>query len=365
MRSIVTRLVRRSGFTLIELLVVIAIIAVLVALLLPAVQQAREAARRSQCKNNIKQIGLALHNYHDTNKMFPGHNVTTGACTSCGMSMYVALLPQLDQMPRWNLVSAPYTYPGTTTTVAAFQPNGWGWDQSYAPWNGTITTLVCPSDISLGSAAWSPMGSSNYRACVGLTVAWNDTAWWSGTSPQTGVFGAWPYQFGLQDISDGTSQTIMIGERSAGNSSNPFDVIGNGASVGGFSQPDPPLNIPLNQNLSNPGVQACAATVVGGGYQYLPSTSIPTSSNAWFPGSRWPDGRPWYHTFNTIMPPNGPSCTQNFDGGWSMMAATSRHGAMVQVGMADGSVRQINQSINLRTWQCLGTRAAGDVPGDY
>ncbi len=100
-RKVISRTVRKCGFTLIELLVVIAIIAVLIALLLPAVQQAREAARRTQCKNNLKQQGLALHNYHDTFLRFPsgGGQVTSG----WGHSMYVSLLPFVDQSPMYNL----------------------------------------------------------------------------------------------------------------------------------------------------------------------------------------------------------------------------------------------------------------------
>ena len=102
---------RRRGFTLIELLVVIAIIAVLIALLLPAVQQAREAARRTQCKNNLKQMGLALHNYHDTYNGFPNGNIASAA-GGWGMSWYMRILPYVDQAPVFNKLTFSGTHPG-------------------------------------------------------------------------------------------------------------------------------------------------------------------------------------------------------------------------------------------------------------
>jgi prepilin-type processing-associated H-X9-DG protein len=141
-------------------------------------------------------------------------------------------------------------------------------------------------------------------------------------------------------------------------------VLGNTAGVGGF-----PTGGDVYPLTSNPGIIACAATVSGtnGGNLYNASTTMVAipGSTPWYPGARWGDGRPYYHSFNTIMPPNGPSCTQNFDGGWSMMAATSRHAGGVQVVMGDGSVRFIAQSINLTTWQGLGTRAGGETLGDF
>src|SRR5262249_1621622 len=153
--------------------------------------------------------------------------------------------------------------------------------------------------------------------------------------PQNGIFAGYPQCYGINDILDGTSTTILMAERCAGNTSIPNDVFGNTAAVSGFSNPD------VFPVLNNPGVIACAATVAGtnGGNFYNSSASIPTvTTGAWYPGARWGDGRPYYNSFNTIMPPNGPSCTQNFDGGWSMMAATSRHAGGVNVVMADGSV---------------------------
>jgi prepilin-type N-terminal cleavage/methylation domain-containing protein/prepilin-type processing-associated H-X9-DG protein len=345
------RLRKSVGFTLIELLVVIAIIAVLVALLLPAVQQAREAARRTQCKNNLKQLGLALQNYHDIYNLFPGH--ATGPSSfppGYNLNGMVALLPMLDQSPRYNLISGIVMANGTT--YPPFQ--AWPWDTNYTPWLGQLPGLTCPSDTGLPA---SGIGLNNYRFCVGTTISGNDYQWNAPNSPQTGIFAGYPLQFGMRDITDGSSNTIAMTERCAGNTNNPFDALGNVAQVGGFSNPD------VSPVASNPGVIACAATYSG--QYYLSSTTIPTTTNPWYPGSRWPDGRPYYAIANTILPPNGPSCTQNFDWGWSLMTPTSRHTGVVQVGMADGSVRAISQNINLLTWQGLGTRAGGEVAGDF
>lgn len=133
---------RRRGFTLIELLVVIAIIAILIALLLPAVQQAREAARRTQCKNNLKQMGLALHNYHDNYQFFPNGNVASSA-GGWGLSWYARILPFVDQAPLYNQL----TFSGTQ--------HGWAWnDPTNNPegvQNGTafsrvtLSFVICPS----------------------------------------------------------------------------------------------------------------------------------------------------------------------------------------------------------------------------
>jgi hypothetical protein len=263
----------------------------------------------------------------------------------------VALLPMIDQTPRYNQISGTVTATNGTT-YPPFQ--AWPWDTNYTPWLGQLPGLACPSDTGLQPGG---IGFSNYRFCVGTTISGNDYQWNASNSPQTGIFGGYPLQFGMRDILDGSSNTIAMAERCGGSTNNPFDALGNVAQVGGFSNPD------VSPVASNPGVIACAATFSG--QSYLPSTTIPTTTNPWYPGSRWPDGRPYYSIVNTILQPNGPSCTQNFDWGWSLMTPTSRHTGIVQVGMADGSVRAISQNINLLTWQGLGTRAGGEVVGDF
>jgi len=214
---------RRRGFTLIELLVVIAIIAILIALLLPAVQQAREAARRSTCKNNLKQIGLALHNYHDTHRVFPpgliaGSSTSAAATTGgTGWAWGTFILPFMDQAPLYQQLQ-----PGTITTAC---PTG-----ALCPHNATrlallrtgIPAFVCPSDPHSSiqqnpvSSSWvkdtttasSPVaiGLSNYVACIGnVDVNCN-------FNKQPGCF--YPNsKTKMRDITDGTSNIILAFER--------------------------------------------------------------------------------------------------------------------------------------------------------
>ena len=222
MKTLVLRLARRTGFTLIELLVVIAIIAVLVALLLPAVQQAREAARRTQCKTNFKQLGLALHNYHDANKLFPpmrtgGYNQANGA-----LSGFMSLLPYIDQLPRFQTMSASWTSPTPGANGGnAYPPFGndiHNGDGNYAPYMGTLGVLLCPSDGGGGVGPSNGVGLNNYRFCEGTSVYQNDSAWGWGSPPagavagQNGIFGGYPRQMGIQDVIDGTSNTIALSE---------------------------------------------------------------------------------------------------------------------------------------------------------
>ena len=195
---------RRAGFTLIELLVVIAIIAVLIALLLPAVQAAREAARRAGCQDNLKQIGLAMHNYHATHDVFPiGYVASPSAdlnATSPGWGWGTAILPMMEQSPLYNAanlnlpVEGPSNLTVRTTALAAY---------------------TCPTDRSTGlftvtDATNNPIAdarSNSYAACFGrdVNIAKNP-------SGGNGLFMR-NLAFGVKDITDGTGQTIMVGER--------------------------------------------------------------------------------------------------------------------------------------------------------
>ena len=214
---------RLRGFTLIELLVVIAIIAVLIALLLPAVQQAREAARRSQCKNNLKQIGLALHNYHDTFLQFPSGFGITGFTNEpartgerWGHSQWVALLPYMDQAPlygQWN-----------------FNINNEGWDGNLTiSRNASLPLLKCPSS-TLPAKSPNLFPTSHYYGIAGAVPrgTWTDT---KGLTDQTGNWGYTSNRgmipsFGGKNMkfcSDGTSNTMIEGEIS----NFVFDATGN------------------------------------------------------------------------------------------------------------------------------------------
>ena len=213
---------RWSGFTLIELLVVIAIIAILIALLLPAVQQAREAARRTQCKNNLKQIGIALHNYHDTHSCLPPMKIWangtdcpggTGWDNTGGFSWRVMILPYVEQSAMYNQIDFATIHSNFVCTGAAAVLTNIS--------NKAISGYLCPSDDTpaiIGSHAGSNYGAS-VSSSAQCKISFGTT---SGTAPTTityerlaAVFqmdGVKAYKVRLDDIKDGTSNTIAVAE---------------------------------------------------------------------------------------------------------------------------------------------------------
>ena len=217
---------RSKAFTLIELLVVIAIIAVLIALLLPAVQQAREAARRTQCKNNFKQLGLALHNYHDTFSVFPYASANGPYSTPANVknhSGYVLLLPYLDQSPLYNTVN--FSLPMGDNLGATWGPvsgavltPGPTPASNSAVGSNKIAAFLCPSD----SGKQSIIGDGNYGCAVGV-LAYMTTYGFSSTMPNANVYWSSEGQYtrgmfgensntSMRDISDGTSNTVAMAE---------------------------------------------------------------------------------------------------------------------------------------------------------
>ncbi len=367
---------RFRGFTLIELLVVIAIIAILVALLLPAVQQAREAARRSQCKNNLKQIGLALHNYHDAIGCFPYREGGTAPIAPRGNenngSGLTMLLPYLDQAALYAQISSPQTF-GTTN----FSPFGdTASDASaYQLWKSTIPVLICPSSPSVkGVVGTLGHGLSHYAFSGGDSIESISYVTPAGTpteaterNARTLVRGLFGYQTcrRFRDVTDGTSNTIAFGEITSAVSSG-RDVAGAVARNQGSSL------------ITNP--IACLATINPNDRSTFATSITTVSPNR---GSRWSRGSICYVGINTVLPPNSPSCSIGTEFRTSgLYSVASRHTGGAHVLMADGAVRFISNSIdtgNLSSpdpqtlggrspygvWGALGSISGGEVSGEF
>jgi len=292
---------QRPAFTLIELLVVIAIIAVLIALLLPAVQQAREAARRSQCKNNLKQMGLALHNYHDIHRTFPSGYVK-GAIAG-GWGWGVMLLPMLDQAPLYNQLNvgtAHLTNPASSTPLALTP----------------ISVYRCPSDIgpainvnrgSFGTSNYAGMmGAHQYcvvddpnisGGAVGGSIAGGDQNAGNGMLYVNSATR-------MRDVTDGSSNTIVVGERAYNNS--PWK----GAIWAGHQ---------LDAGAGWAAVQMCT----------------------WGAPANW---------------------SLNGKGPWTF---SSLHTGGAHFVFADGSVHFISENISGLTWQNLAQRNDGNPLGEF
>ncbi len=335
------RRMRRSGFTLIELLVVIAIIAVLIALLLPAVQQAREAARRTQCKNNLKQIGLSLHNYHDVfNRFCDLRGGPNESCCGRGGDSggFVRLLPYLDQSPLYNQIPQNAAFPATWSNTPV--------------WTQQLSLLLCPSS-PVAPPQGAPVTVKCYKFCVGTTI--NDN--YAGATNGMFQFSQKGYK-GLRDCSDGSSSTIAVAETAVGNSGTK-SVLGNSVyGVGGVD--------------TNPTI--CKA-LVGPGLTYTAGTNV----SSWSQGSLWAFGHPHWSAVTTVLPPNSASCEpfgDNPSNAWGIYTPTSYHTGGVNVLMCDGSTRFVGNNIDcgnygtgspasFGVWGAIGTIAGNEVVGDF
>ncbi len=315
---------RRRGFTLIELLVVIAIIAVLIALLLPAVQQAREAARRTQCKNNLKQIGLALHNYHDVFNSFPMGNCNH-QCGGWGQSWWVGVLPYLDQAPMYGAWNHEVCQSGYNAAVNVAVVNG-----------KTIPAVLCPSS-PMTEFKWTPSNGGNPGVptshYTGIAGAFPDpqnrvSAYGSGQSSRGGVL-FFRSNIRLGDITDGTTNVMLVGEQSD-------YCIQIGTTFNRIST----HSWPHGMFMGSPGNDRSfnAATV-----RYPPQYKQTEGA----------------HNFNPCPTTGtcGNSGTNN--------PIQSAHTGGVHILLGDGTVRFINQNLEMTTWLNLATRDDGVRLGEF
>jgi prepilin-type N-terminal cleavage/methylation domain-containing protein/prepilin-type processing-associated H-X9-DG protein len=346
---------KRTAFTLIELLVVIAIIAVLIALLLPAVQAAREAARRSQCINNLKQIGVALHNYHSSTNSFPlgaslnPNSAPNSTTTWTNWGANALLLSYLEQTQVYSAINFSFS------PEPAPEPDGTGFSQggfiNSTAYNTKLAVFLCPSDGNAGKT-----NLNSYSASVGTTT-YNIGGSDLGKTPQsTGVF-AMQACYSIADITDGTSNTIAYAENLVGNPLSTGPRAGNGTG---------PSNSSLAANqLDISGMQANVMTDLN-----ACSTAFRTVFGATDRGWRWGSGIMGFALFNTVVPPNGGGtimwnscrvscCDQAQSAHYE--PATSNHSGGVNTLKADGSVSFIKNSIAMQTWWALGTRSNGEI----
>lgn len=313
---------RRSGFTLVELLVVIAIIGTLVALLLPAVQAAREAARRMSCSNNLKQLGLAMHNYHDTHLKFPyayrtlddppGMNGIPAGITHARDTWFHRLLPMLEQQALSEMYEADNS-PFVNSGGAALQ----------AMIKVKIPMLACPSNPEYGGAGANH--AEGFQGTYGVCLSGSGTTGITTTAQGTGMF-YYQSKTSFRDLLDGSTNTIMAGEGIA----RPLDSTGAHGDLGQYWG---------------------GATWGGTGF----TTAEP-------PNTTLPD-RP--HSCKSVNVKRAPCQSGGSSRGQQYNFSRSYHPGGVMVVMGDGAVRFVSDTINTVVFRNLGDRDSGEVIGQW
>jgi prepilin-type N-terminal cleavage/methylation domain-containing protein len=334
----------RRAFTLIELLVVIAIIAILIALLLPAVQQAREAARRTQCKNNLKQIGLSLHNYLSSYTVFPP---TFGVGPGDGgeWSIHARILPYSDQANVYNTIDFSRDY----NQIVPGYPNGVK--------TMRVPLLICPSDPNDRMRLTAAGVPEHYPSCYGANLG----TWFvfgpTGNLKGDGSF-APNSRTADRDFPDGMSNTLCFSEVKA------YTPYARNSSS------------PLGANLAAPNTVADVCTYVTGSSEFQANSGH----------TEWADGRAHHVGFTTTLTPNTPvMCTNGSNGvqdvdfnsqrednpegttnrTYAVVTSRSWHEGIVHSLLMDGSVRSISENLDRTVWRGLGTRAGGEVLGEF
>ena len=341
---------RRTAFTLIELLVVIAIIAILIALLVPAVQKVREAAARTQCLNNLKQIGLAMHGHMDTHKTLPANGqyaYNGGVVTqTSGWSALARILPFIEREDLFRRIdfNTPYSAQPAITSQR-------------------VGTYICPSEINDKGSGSDPVYGNkhwtlNYAVNEGTGVIWMKR---SG-QVSDGAFAA-NTGFAPRDFADGMSNTLALSEVKAytsRGSDTPNTV--------NYASPPPPPSSPGAVNATPP-------------FGLTGLTLAPFDPNR-FTHAEWVDGKVHETGFTTTFPPNTVvpytsggitydvdfiSATETSPGDtFAVVTSRSHHsGGVVNVLLMDGSARSVSSTISMATWRALGTRAGGEVVNDY
>lgn len=324
----------RPAFTLVELLVVIAIIGVLVALLLPAVQAAREAARRMSCGNNLKQIGLALHNYHDSNGVFPPGGLFKTGATSDSWSVQARLLPQLEQANLQTLIDWTKSYADATQLEVT---------------KTKISIYQCPSEVRReprvdGAIIYSPI---SYGANMGTWFVFDPVTQQGGD----GIF--YPNSSTtFASVIDGTSNTVAFAEHKTY---------------------QPYLRDGGNPSTANTPIPASPATAIGYGGSFKADSGH----------TEWTDARAHQTGITGTFPPNTKSpysdAGKTYDADFTasregktvdkptlaVVTARSYHPGGVQTVFVDGSVHFVSSNVAVQVWRGLTTRQGGEVLGDY